>query len=509
MIPILSSSGIRSVEQAGIRAGLTEAELMDRAARTCATHLLGLEREGRFGTAPRYHVMVGPGNNGGDGMLIALYLREAGSTVRVTLLEDAETMSIGNRAARDRLAHSDVPIDHISTSVDDIQIPHDEIVIDSILGTGASRPVGGLLARAVDAINRSEACVIAIDVPSGTIDPCIGPGSGAVVRAAMTFTIEVPKPALFFPETGSNAGRWDLLRIGLDPWYEVAEPRFANWVEPLDISKLLNSRERFSHKGDHGHALLIAGGPGCHGAALLSARGCSRSGVGLFTVNGTAETLKPIAVAMPDAMTSLDPSGETISEVTDLERYTSVLFGPGVGRSDRSAVVLRRLLGSWSGPLVIDADGLNLLSVDAELINALNTNVILTPHPREMDRLLGKAPTSGFDRLQRAKEFAHRHGCHIVLKGAYTAVCSPDGAVYYLPTGNAGMAKGGTGDVLAGVVAGLSAQRYNVLEASLISVYLHGRAGDLAADRLGMDAMRASDLVDALSTAWQELRSML
>lgn len=506
MIPVFSAASVRSVDAAAIAHGVPEAEWMDRAAQACLVRILAQEKKLQLDPVPNYHVVAGKGNNGGDGLLIARGLWKAGRTVRVSIVEHSDRSSSGHELATARLAEVPVRIDHIKDSDGSIQIIDNEIIIDCILGTGTTRPATGLLARVVEDINRSQAYVVAIDLPSGTADPGTPSETGPVIRADLTLAIETPQMALLLPETGRDAGSWELLRIGLDPWYPAGEPRLANWVEPLDIRKLLRPRARFTHKGSHGHALLMVGGPGCHGAALLAARGCSRSGVGLFTVHGPAGTIAPLTAAVPDAMSSLDPSGEMISEVPDLERYTSVLFGPGVGRSEHSAKALRQLLARWSGPLVIDADGLNLLAVAAELINALNANVILTPHPREMDRLLGTPSTSGFDRLQRTGEFAHRHGCHIVLKGAYTAVCSPDGAIYFLPTGNAGMAKGGTGDVLAGIIAGLSAQQYEQLDSSLISTYLHGRSGDLAAARLGMDAMRASDLVDHLSVAWKELR---
>ena len=506
MIPILSFQSIRSVEQAAMAAGLTEAELMDRAARGCVARICALEKDGRLSSASSYHVVAGPGNNGGDGLLIALYLHEAGRTVRVTRAVHGTTTSPGHKAAMERLAHINLPIDQIIDSSDAIQFSDNEILIDCLLGTGVTRPVTGLMASLVEAINGSKCEVIAVDLPTGTIDPCFSSGQGPIVNADLTITFEVPKPAFFFPVTGRRTGDREVVSIGLDPWYAAGEPRFASLIEPLDIKSLLEPRERFSHKGDHGHALLMAGGPGCHGAALLAARGCARSGVGLITVHGTEDTLMPIRTVLPDLMTSRDPSPDHIAQLPDLERYTSILFGPGIGRSTMTASVLSKLLDTWPGMLVIDADGLNLLAAGTGLIDRLSTRTVLTPHPREMDRLLGLPSTSGYDRLQRTREFARDNDCHIILKDAYTAVCSPDGAAYYLPTGNPGMAKGGTGDVLAGIVAGVAAQGYDPLNSSLISTYLHGRSGDLAAECIGMDAMRASDLVDHLSDAWKELR---
>lgn len=206
-------------------------------------------------------------------------------------------------------------------------------------------------------------------------------------------------------------------------------------------------------------------------------------------------------------MSSLDPSEDHIEQLPDLEPYTCVAIGPGMGRSPQGVKLLHTLFERWAGPLVIDADGLGLLADTPELLGHLNQRTILTPHPKEMDRLLGSPSGSGYERLERTRNFAQERGCVVVLKGAYTAVCDADGGLHYLPTGNPGMAKGGSGDVLTGVIAGVYASGYLSLEASIISTYMHGRAGDLTANALGMDAMRPSDLVERLPTVWQELRA--
>jgi NAD(P)H-hydrate epimerase len=287
---------------------------------------------------------------------------------------------------------------------------------------------------------------------------------------------------------------------------EVAE-RFAGWLEVADVRAVLPMRPRFGHKGDFGHALLMAGSTGYQGAAVLAAQGCARSGVGLFTVHGPAETVRLVGTALPDAMASVDPAPDHLTELPDVHRASAIGIGPGLGTAERTAAVVEQLLHAGQGRLVLDADALNILASKRELLGHMPPHTILTPHPKEMDRLLGGVSASAFERLLLAKRFAQEHACYIVLKGAYTATCAPHGQVYFNPTGNVGMAKGGSGDVLAGLLTGLLAQGLPPVEACLLGVYLHGLAGDLAAQHLGVDAMRASDLVRQLPAAWKQLRA--
>ncbi|MCC6541820.1 MAG: NAD(P)H-hydrate dehydratase [Flavobacteriales bacterium] len=507
MLPILSHAQLRAVEHATIRQGASEVDLMEQAGRSCAYRIMRLEAEGYFGEEPAYHVIAGQGNNGGDGLVIARHLHENGRTVRVSVVQHRQEPSPGHRWALERAQATTLCIDHFITSDLDSLVIDNDIVIDSIIGCGCSAPLTGGLAVLVDRINVARPFVVAIDLPSGSTEPGGALNQGPALRARITLTIGTPKLGSLLPETGEPSGTLVVLPIDLDPSALANTPRLGNWIEPLDISRLLKQRPRFSHKGSFGHALLIAGGPGCYGAAILAARGCACSGVGLLTVHGTRPTITGIAAVVPDAMSSLDPSEDHIEQLPDLEPYTCVAIGPGMGRSPQGVKLLHTLFERWAGPLVIDADGLGLLADTPELLGHLNQRTILTPHPKEMDRLLGSPSGSGYERLERTRNFAQERGCVVVLKGAYTAVCDADGGLHYLPTGNPGMAKGGSGDVLTGVIAGVYASGYLSLEASIISTYMHGRAGDLTANALGMDAMRPSDLVERLPTVWQELRA--
>jgi ADP-dependent NAD(P)H-hydrate dehydratase / NAD(P)H-hydrate epimerase len=505
MIPVLSNKQIRSAEDATIRTGVTAEELMDNAGRAAADWIIELEEQGHFGHGPSYVILAGQGNNGGDGLVVASRLHALGRNVRVVVIGHlAEGTSV--LEARLEEVPKEIRIDRCDTLFNTLQFFDNEVIIDSILGSGVTRPVEGELALLLAQVNASGRSIVAIDIPSGTMDPSEGLGACPMIQANHTITFQVPRLALLLPETGAAAGSWVVKPIGLTSKALESSERVGDWVEESDIRRYLMPRGRFTHKGSHGHALVIAGGPGCYGAGVLAASGCARSGVGLITVHGTERTLRLIGSALPDAMTSLDANGDHVGQLPDLERYSAIAFGPGVGRAEGPKEVLKSLLRSWTGALVLDADALSMLAQDRDLLKHLTSRTVLTPHPKEMDRLLGSSSSSSYDRLCRGQAFAREMGCTVILKGAYTAVCSPSGRLYFNSTGNAGMAKGGSGDVLTGLLVGLLAQGYEALEASIISNYIHGLAGDLAAADLGADAMRASDLVRYIPQAWMRLR---
>lgn len=507
MIPILSNEAVRTVEEVSRRKqGISSLELMERAGQACTDRLVELVSTGQFGSSPSFHVLAGMGNNGGDGLVIARLLAARSFPVRVTMIHHREGATPENLANLEMLSRSTVPVDHIHTSNEHVQISDNELIIDCILGAGSTRAVTGWLTQLIDRVNASRCPVVAIDLPTGMMSYLPDDLPAACIRARRTLTIQVPRPKLLLADSGEVAGTWELIPIGLDQEALLTAERWGEWMQQTDISSLVRPKPRFAHKGTFGHALLVAGSAGFHGAALLAACGCARSGVGLLTVHATKETLSIIGQQLPDAMTSLDPGEGSISQVPDLQRTNTVGIGPGLGMDPNTIAMLRDLLEVWNGPIVLDADALNIIACERDLLGALHPNAVLTPHPKEMDRLLGTRPPSANERFMAAKAFAKEHGCTIVLKGAYSAICSPDGRVCFNPTGNAGMAKGGSGDVLTGLLTGLLAQGYPPMDACLIGVYLHGLAGDVAAEALGMDAMRASDLVDHLPEAWKRTR---
>ncbi len=510
MKPVLSAAELRAADARTIdREPIASIDLMERAAMRFTERVIHHHRAHRFGdpSAMRYVVIVGMGNNGGDGLVVARLLHQHGIPVRVIRLVHRPEPSADHATNYQRLAATGVHATDITTEVDAIRIGDNEVVIDALFGTGLDRPLVGMVADAVQRINASSRPVIALDLPSGlfaednaTNDP------KHIIRATLTVTFEVPKLAFFFAENAPFVGHWEVVPIGLDPEFLRKPSVVHQLVEGEDAVALLRPRPRFAHKGTFGHALVIAGGSGHHGAAVLATRAALRSGSGLVTAHVPGACVPIIHTAASEAMCSADASDGSVTHLPALTGYSSIGIGPGIGVGTETSLVIKRVIQDTSAPLVIDADALNILAENPTWQAFLPPDTILTPHPKEFDRLVGVTSRTGYERLDRARQFAAKNKCIVVLKGAWTAMCSPSGKVYFNPTGNPGMAKGGSGDVLTGLLTGLLAQGYSPLPAAILGVYLHGSSGDIAADTIGMDGMKAGDIIEALPKAWQELR---
>ncbi|MBL7938565.1 MAG: NAD(P)H-hydrate dehydratase [Flavobacteriales bacterium] len=510
MLPVLSYSQIRRLEAVTMEQGpLTVLDLMEMAGAASAQRIIELHAAGAFGDADRFLIVVGMGNNGGDGLVIARLLHSSGLEVRVLRILHRGAPSPEHAVNHRHLLEMGVEVADIDHSIRDIYLYDNEVIIDSLLGAGISRSPEGLVFEVIAWINGSGHPVVAIDLPSGSIAPEDGPpfAPEACVHAHCTLTLEVPKLGLLLPESGQCAGRLEILPIGLNAAEERSIERIGHWVRAVDLHDRLRPRPRFGHKGTFGHCLVGAGAQGMFGAAVLAVKGCLRSGVGLVTAHVPGDAVAGLMAIVPDAMSWVDPCSDHLSSLPFLDRFNAVALGPGCGQHTDTAALVEQYLRSGRSPLVLDADALGLLASKPEWLDLLGPQTVLTPHPKEMDRLLGSPSASSYERLHRTQAFAERHRCNVVLKGAYSVTCTSDGQLYFNSTGNAGMAKGGSGDVLTGLIAGLLAQGYSMLDACLIGVYLHGSAGDIAADELGMDGMRPSDLVDALPKAWKKLRS--
>ncbi|MBP7450361.1 MAG: NAD(P)H-hydrate dehydratase [Flavobacteriales bacterium] len=513
MLPVLGPSTIRHADAWTIEhEPISSLELMERASRRCAARIVQiLDGERCFGDPfeTTFLVLAGMGNNGGDGLAIARMLHEVGMSVRVVRVRHKPEASSENATNWERAIASGVAAIDLSAGEQLPRIgPHD-VIIDALYGTGLRTAIEGWVASLIEAVNTSGAMVVAIDMPSGLLaEPEEGTDRGAVIRANRTITFEVPKLAFFFAENAANVGQWEVLPIGLDAQFIAKQPTDHHLLGDQDVRSLLGSRPRFAHKGTFGHSLLIAGSSGKMGAAVLATRSALRSGTGLVTARVPQEERTILQTTAPEAMCSVDrDAGDGIGSLPDLASFTAVGIGPGMGVTADTVLILKNLIQSVRMPCVIDADALNILAENPTWLSFLPQGTILTPHPKEFDRLVGVLSNSGHERLQRARELAIRSRCHLVLKGAWTAICEPTGHVYFNPTGNPGMAKGGSGDALTGLIIGLLAQGYAPKEACVLGVYLHGLAGDLAAKRIGMDGMTAGDLVDAIPAAWRRLRS--
>ena len=505
---ILSAAQTHQLDQATMQEqGLTSAQLMERAAQALLFWFYG---EYGYRQPTDTLILCGPGNNGGDGLALARLLHEARFAVRVALLP-ATQQSADWQHNRERLPAA-VPVAEIAEG-ELPKIPAGTVVVDALFGSGLSRPLAGLAAAVVAHLNQAQARVVAVDIPSGLFADAPQPADSAVVRAQHTVSFGLPKLAFLLPQNAGFVGEWQVEDIELSASFiaETATP--WHYTDAAAVAGQLPARPRFSHKGTFGHALLLAGSRGKMGAAVLAAGACLRGGVGLLTAHVPGCGYDICQISQPEAMCLTDQQPDFISELPDLAPYQAVAIGPGLGQHAASLAVLRQLLEAAGQPraktgrplpLVLDADALNLLGRHRELLALLPENTVLTPHPKEFERLTEPA-RDDYHRLALLRDFAATHRCLVVLKGAYSCLATPTGELHFNSSGNAGMATGGSGDVLTGVLLALRAHaQLLAFEAVRLGVYAHGRAGDLAAAHTGMAGLVAGDIVRHLGPALAE-----
>lgn len=512
---ILTAAQMRAVDNATIHdEPIASIDLMERAALACVDWLLV-----HMPSRTRYHVFCGLGNNGGDGLAITRLLRAHGQTAYAYLIdhhaEDAlmSVMSSDTTINWQRLQTLENPksastagiterIRHIAELPESSAFTEHDCLIDALLGTGTMRAADGLLAQVIDRLNASRAAkIVAIDLPSGLLSDAHTREDWPVTHATHTLTFECAKPALLWPENAERVGNWQILPIGLNKQAIAAQHSTMQWVTREWAQTQRTARGKFAHKGTFGHALLIAGAHGTIGAAILAARACLRSGVGLLTVHSPNCGYTSLQTAAPEAMVHTDANEHVWSEAVHIATYNAIGVGCGIGQSTETRHALRMLLHKALKPLVLDADALNIMASEPDLLALLPPNSILTPHPKEFERLVAHLhwdTSSNALRQQAQLMFAQRYGVIIVLKGAYTCTALPDGRSFYNTTGNPGMAKGGSGDALTGVILAHLAQGYAPDIAAILSVYLHGAAGDRATEQFGQTAMLPSDLIACL-----------
>jgi NAD(P)H-hydrate epimerase len=472
-------------------------------------------------------IICGKGNNGGDGMVVARLLRARGLRPQVILLADPGALKGDAAVNQERLAASGAPETAPSPEAWNrlrAGLAGTTLVVDAILGTGLAKPLEGFLLEVVRDINRDFAAakVIAVDLPSG-ISADTGEVIGEFVRADASVTFTAPKLAHVFPPACHHVGEWVVRAIGTPPEALVSDPELnLNLTTPQDLAWLAERRKPDANKGNFGHVLLLAGSIGKTGAAAMAAKAALRAGAGLATVATATSALPIIAALGMEFMTEPLPETEAGSismraldhgRLDSLVQGKSVLaVGPGVSSVPETAELLRTVVNRHDLPMVIDADGLNAFAGSQDALNAGGRTLVLTPHPGEMARLVGQTTAEiQAHRVEVARGFATRHRLHLVLKGYRTLIAAPNGEVWVNPTGNPGMATGGTGDVLTGLTAGLLAQhpKRAVTEVVAAAVYLHGLAGDIAAQEIGETGMIAGDLLNALPRALREARRLL
>jgi ADP-dependent NAD(P)H-hydrate dehydratase / NAD(P)H-hydrate epimerase len=494
MLKILTTSQIRALDAHSIKTEpIASIDLMERA---CSAFVSWFTSN--FTNEYTIGIICGTGNNGGDGLGIARQLSIQGYDVNVWIVRGSMPESDDFKINLERILGK-LPVFEIISESDQGLFADRSVLIDAIFGSGLSRPADGIYKQAIHCVNKSDAICIAVDIPSGLYAD--KPSEGEVVHADHTVSFQLPKLSFLFPQSQLFVGEWHVVNIGLDKNFIRGAKSNYFLLEQEDIRDRIRPRKKFDHKGSFGHALLIAGSYGKIGAAVLSSRAALRSGTGLLTVHVPKCGYEIIQTSIPEAMVSVDDDAQSFSSSPDLKNVTSIGIGPGIGQDRKTLAAFKKLLETSAKPLVIDADALNLLGANRELLYLIPKNSILTPHPREFERLTGPWKDD-FERLAKQVELAKKTETVILLKGAHSSIAAPDGTVFFSNTGNPGMATGGSGDVLTGIITGLLAQGYSPLDSALVGCWVHGLAGDRASGHFGQVSLIASDLIDYLPEAF-------
>ncbi|MBC8047736.1 MAG: NAD(P)H-hydrate dehydratase [Fimbriimonadaceae bacterium] len=461
-------------------------ELMERAAKAFTNTLL---RD--FTLTKAIYIICGTGNNGGDGLCIARHLFLKGYDIKVFIVGDIQKASPDFLLNYKRLNHF-----HFNTFIhlNDTNLNTLEngfLYVDAIFGTGLNKQPETIYKKVIYKINEEALITISVDVPSGLfID---GPTISSCIKAHHIYTFQFPKLAFLFPENAQYAESWKTIDIGLKL------PDIKNTDEFSDkgsVLKLIRPRNKFDHKGSYGHALIIAGNAGMEGAASLCGKSCLVTGSGLVTLCSDAQQF-----TYPELM---HISLANLKEAIQSKKYNVVAIGPGLGNNASTKKILETVFDNYDQPVVLDADALNVMGESKDLLNKIPLNSILTPHPKEFERLFGKTDNS-FQQLELQKTMSKKYSCFIVLKRAYTCITTPDEKVYFNSTGNAGMATAGSGDVLTGMITALLAQKYTSEHAAITATYLHGYAADIFMQNTNGQNMNATDIIGNIQKTFSEV----
>lgn len=453
-------------------------------------------------------VFAGPGNNGGDALAVARLLTNEGYKVRTYLFNITNHLSDDCVTNRQRLLDGRHAKDftEITAKFDPPELMADTLVIDGLFGSGLNKPLAGGFASLVKYINQSPAKVVSIDVPSGLMSEDNTYNVRAnIIHATLTLTLHEKKLAFLFGDAQQFIGRLKVLDIRLSQEYIQKTEAQYYVLEESDVRSRLLHRDDFAHKGNMGNALIVAGSYGMSGAAILATRACMRSGAGKVTVHTPKKNYGVMQISVPEAVLHMDHEETAFTEAVDTDGFDALGIGPGLGCQETTAIAMIAQIRRAQCPIVADADALNILASHRAWMQQLPKGIIMTPHPKELDRLTGSPANADFERLHRTRELAQSLQAYIILKGHNSALCLPDGQVVFNPTGNSGMATAGSGDVLTGIITALLARGYHQHNACIVGMYLHGLAGDIAVKTLGKESLTASDIIDYLPHAFKHL----
>lgn len=494
---VLTAEQVRAWDQfTMLHEPIASIDLMERAAVSCVKWL----EDHRILQQQQFYIFCGKGNNGGDGLAMARLLLEKGRPVDVFILEFGLPGTDEFQHNLKLLHQLPINIHFLQPDVPLPQIPDTVIILDALLGTGTNRPAEGRMAELISQLNASPNFKISIDLPSGlSADKSIYPS--LAVQANITLSFQCYKPALFFPENAPYFGQVVILDIGLLPQYLTQIQAPFDLIDQSLAAAIVQPRKAYSHKGNFGHALLAVGSHGKMGAAVLAAKAALRSGAGLLSCLIPENGLSIIQTSVPEAMAITTGTDTLAPAAIDYTKYSTIGCGPGIGTNPSAAALLEEILIAAKRPVVLDADAINLLAAEPEWLRKLPPFSILTPHPREFERLAGRS-SNDEERFQKLRDLAKKYQLVMILKGHRTLIAMPGGKAYFNMSGNASMAKGGSGDVLTGILTGLMVRGYAPDQASLLGVYLHGIAGELASRNLGMESVLATDITEQIGNAF-------
>ncbi|RKE95453.1 NAD(P)H-hydrate dehydratase [Ichthyenterobacterium magnum] len=480
--------------------GITSTDLMERA----GIQIFNWIHMRMQGAQVPIHVFCGIGNNGGDGLVVARHLITHGYNVKTYVINCSDKRSKDFLVNYDRIKQTTKEWPTLLSCKEEFpQINPDDIIIDAVFGIGLNRPTDDWVKALFQHFKTSKAFTLAVDIPSGLHTDKVPENENNVVWANYTLSFQSPKLGFFLPDTAKFNGQWEILDIGIDPEYLFTTETEAELIGKYEVLSMYKPREKFSHKGTFGHSLIIGGSYGKIGSVTLASRGALSSGAGLVTNYIPKCGYTILQSSFPEAMVITDTNDEFITAIDFDIKPNAIGIGVGLGTNTKTISAFEAFLKSNKTPLVIDADGLNIIAKKKTLLKLLPEQTILTPHPKELERLIGKWKDD-FDKLKKVKAFSKKYNIIVVIKGANTITVFNE-KLYVNSTGNPGLATGGTGDVLTGVITGLLAQGYNPLIAALFGVYLHGKSADIAVEDLGYQSLIASHVIEALGEAYIDL----
>lgn len=494
---ILSSKEIYEADRRTYKSQmLTTISLMERAAQKCVDWIVS-----HYSRNTHITIYAGPGNNGGDGLAMARLLYDA--TFEVDLIVVGYASADPNDDVLEnlrRLVRRDIQIHYFNTKSDIVNPKADSLIIDCLFGIGIKGAAKGLFKSVIDNINELDNSVVSIDLPSGLFAQGLFDEDNSIIHADHTLTLQAPKLNFLLAESGRYVGYLHVIDINLD-LNDETEERYS-YFDHDEAIKIHKSRERFTHKGTYGHSLIIGGKEGMMGSVILATKAALRSGSGMVSCFVPRCGLQPIQVALPEAIVLQDKGTRSIHEIALEKDYEAVGIGVGMGQGIETKETLLKYLKGAKHPIVLDADALNLIASTKNVNDHIPEGCVITPHPKEFERLVGPW-NDGYQKLDFIRKFAKDNKCVVVFKDAYTIVCDESGIVSFNSSGNSGMATAGSGDVLTGIITGLLAQGYEPLNAAKLGVYIHGKAGDIAAEESSQEALISSDLLDNIGNAFR------